>query len=400
MNEQRKITLLVTSESTAISFYPGYAEFLRSKGWNVTIIASSQGELESSEALAGASIHAVPMKRNPSPAHDLRSLYKLLRKLGEISPDVLVFATPKASLLGSIAGFLLKVPIRSYHLWGLRLETEHGLRRRIFLGLERLTSLLATEVVANSPSLAAQALKIGASAGRPISVIGAGSGLGVDLEHYSPDAQLPPTDPATRRFIGDAGGFTIGFVGRIHPDKGIDTLISAASALSQERSGVRLMLIGAEDGAALEKLLCGVPDSLNVHVAGSVSDVRPYYSVMDIHCLPTLREGFPNVVLEASAMGIPTITTDATGAIDSVLNEKTGYIFPKGDSETLCDRLRRLYDQPELRHEFGQAARAYVESSFSRSVLWNLHERHLRKQHDEIHGTGTGSAYEANGCWP
>lgn len=389
--------MLVTSEVTAICFYPGYSEFLRSRGWDVTLIADSQGHLESSPALAGATIYAVPMKRDPAPLHDLRSLVELFKTLRKISPDVLVFATPKASLLGSIASFMLRVPVRSYQLWGLRLETEHSIRRSILLGFEKLTSRLATEVVANSRSLAGQATKLGATAGRPISVIGAGSGLGVDVEHYSPTASLPELDLATQKFLGNSGGFTVGFVGRIHPDKGIETLIRAASALSEKRSGVRLLLVGAEDGARVNKLLRGTPESLQVHVVGGVSDVRPYYSVMDVHCLPTLREGFPNVVLEAAAMGIPTITTNATGAIDSVVDKTTGYIFPIGDSEALCKYMLRLYDQPGLRLKLGRSARSHVINSFSRTVLWDLHERHLRAQHDEV--KAAVSAREGREVW-
>ena len=397
MADQRRITLLVTSEATAISFYPGYPEFLRSRGWDVTLIADSQGHLESSTALAGATIYAVSMKRDPAPLHDLRSLVELFKTLQKISPDVLVFATPKASLLGSIAGFVLRVPVRSYQLWGLRLETEHSIKRRILLGFEKLTSRLATEVVANSRSLAGQATKLGATAGRPISVIGAGSGLGVDVEHYSPTASLPELDLATQKFLGNSGAFTVGFVGRIHPHKGIETLIRAASALSEKRSGVRLLLVGAEDGARVNRLLRGTPESLQVHVVGGVSDVRPYYSVMDVHCLPTLREGFPNVVLEASAMEIPTITTNATGAMDSVLDKTTGYIFPIGDSESLCKYMLHLYDQPDKRIELGRAARSHVINSFSRTMLWDLHERHLRAQHDGV--KAAVSAREGRGVW-
>ncbi|MBD1590426.1 glycosyltransferase family 4 protein [Arthrobacter sp. S1_S22] len=381
MTYQPRVTLLVTSEETAIGFYPGYPEFLRSRGWDVTLIADSQGRLESSKALQGATTHAVSMRRNPSPMNDLRSLVGLFKTLRRISPDVLVFATPKASLLGAIAGFMLGVPVRSYQMWGLRLETERGIKRKVLLGFEVLTSLLATEIVANSRSLAAEAMRVRVTAGRQILVIGAGSGLGVDLEYYSPTAVTSQLDPSTQRVIGDSRGFTIGFVGRIHPDKGIETLVRAASALSQLRPGVRILLVGAQDGTELNEILRDVPESLAIHVVGGVNDVRPYYSVMDIHCLPTLREGFPNVVLEASAMGLPTITTNATGAIDSVLDGKTGYVFPVGDWDSLCQHMLRLYDEPGLRFELGKSARRFVEEYYSRSVLWDLHERHLKSQH-------------------
>lgn len=381
MPDQPRITLLVTSEVTAIGFYPGYPEFLRSRGWDVTLIADSQGQLESSKALEGATTHAVSMRRNPSPLNDLRSLVELLKTLRRVSPDVLVFATPKASLLGAIAGFMLGVPVRSYQMWGLRLETERGITRKVLLGLEILTSLLATEVVANSRSLAAEAMRLRVTLGRQILVIGAGSGLGVDLEYYSTKAATSQLDPSTRKNFGDFRGFTIGFVGRIHPDKGIETLVRAASALSQQRPGVRILLVGAQDGTELNDIIRDVPESLVIDVVGSVSDVRPYYSLMDIHCLPTLREGFPNVVLEASAMGLPTVTTDATGAIDSVVDGQTGYIFPVGDWHALYHHMLRLYDQPGLRFEMGQSARRFVEDYYSRAVLWDLHECHLRSQY-------------------
>lgn len=378
MTRRPRVALLVTAEVTAIAFYPGYPEFLRSRGWDVAVIADSRGALESSAVLRGADVRSVAMRRDPAPLDDLRSLIQMFGTLRSISPDVVVFATPKASLLASIAGLMLRVPVRSYQLWGLRLETERGMRRKILLWLEKLTSLLATDVVANSRSLAALAVQLGTTAGRPVSVIGAGSGLGVDLEHFSRSASIPALDGPTLELLEDSAGLTIGFVGRVHPDKGIGTLILAARALAQERDGVRLLIVGDQDGAELDQLLQNAGPTLDVHVLGGVSDVRPYYQVMDVHCLPTLREGFPNVVLEASAMGIPTITTDATGAIDSVLDGKTGYIFPVGDVGALTNILLKLYDAPALRVRLGASARQFVEEYYDRPTLWDLHERHIR----------------------
>lgn len=380
MSRRPKLVLLVTADVTAVAFYPGYPEFLRSRGWDVTLIADSQGRLESSDVLEGAAIRSVAMKRDPAPLSDLRSLMQVWRTLHSISPDVLVFATPKASLLGAIAGRLLRVPVRSYQLWGLRLETERGIRRKLFLFLERLTARLATEVVANSRSLAATAAKLGSTAGKPISVIGAGSGLGVDLAYYSRSAPTRTIDESTKEFLGKSAGLTIGYVGRVHADKGIDTLILAALALSRQREGVKLLLVGDQDGAELDEMLKGVGPTLAVHVVGGVADVRPYYQVMDVHCLPTLREGFPNVVLEASGMGIPTVTTDATGAVDSVRDGETGYIFPVGNVPALTDILLDLYDSPALRARLGDSARAFVEQFYDRPTLWDLHESHFRSQ--------------------
>lgn len=375
-----RVALLVTAEVTAIAFYPGYPAFLRSRGWDVAVIADSQGGLEKAPVLSGATIRGVPMKREPAPLHDLWSLIRLLRVVRKFSPDVLVFATPKASLLGAVAGSLLRLPVRSYQLWGLRLETERGVRRSILLFLERVTALLSTEVIANSRSLADMATNIGSTGNRRISVIGAGSGLGVDVDHYSPWAPFPSVDSTTRDFICQTDGLIIGYVGRVHPDKGIDTLIRAASELSRIRGGVGLLIIGDQDGAELDKMLVSLDPGLKVHVVGGVSDVRPYYSVMDVHCLPTLREGFPNVVLEASAMKVPTVTTDATGAVDSVRDGETGRIFPVGNWKKLVEILVQLYDSPALRSRLGEAARSFVKELYDRHALWDLHERHLRAQ--------------------
>ncbi len=189
-----------------------------------------------------------------------------------------------------------------------------------------------------------------------------GSSHGVDVEHFSPVVR----NTALGAELGlDATLPVIGFVGRLTKDKGIHTLIEAMGHLGSRRMAVQLLVIGHQDevdSSTYVRRLDELPAT--TVVVGAVDDVRPYFSLMDIHALPSLREGFPNVVLEASAMAVPTVTTNATGAVDSVINGVTGLICPIEDGFSLANALQQLIEDIALRRQLGDEARRWVGANF------------------------------------
>jgi glycosyltransferase involved in cell wall biosynthesis len=306
--------------------------------------------------MEGVESVAIPMRREIAPFHDLISLVRLWLLLGRCKPDVVEFSTPKAGLLGCLAAWLRGVPRRVYLLRGLKLETSTGLKRLVLLFAERLAALCAHVVLCNSESLQMQAQSLGVAPKRKLHLLGAGSSNGVDVERFAPgSAHL-------RGRLGfSPGNHVIGFVGRLTRDKGVPELIEAFDAILRAEPNARLLLVGWFDSAedALSDELC---TRIRVHphicFTGFVNATAPYYRAMDLVVLPTWREGFPNVVLEAAATGIPVVTTVATGARDSVLPGVTGLLIPPGSPEAIAEAVLKLLGDPERRRQMGEAARA------------------------------------------
>ncbi|WP_411720183.1 glycosyltransferase, partial [Mycetocola sp.] len=209
----KSVCFIVTAEITATTFYRGYLSYLQQAGWEVSLIASSNGNLEDFGRTEGIRVVSVPMRREPSPLNDVISLIRLIRVIRRLHPDLVVTATPKAGLLGTVAALVVRVPVRVYQLWGLRFETESGPKRTILKILELCTVKSATQVVANSPSLARRAAQLGLTGRRPAVVLGPGSSHGVDLTYFSPHADVPSVDETTLRFLAhNSDSLVVGFV--------------------------------------------------------------------------------------------------------------------------------------------------------------------------------------------
>lgn len=363
-----KIAIIVTVEETAANFVFDFATHIAEQGHDVSVIASGGERVPRKVGRGSLTYLPVSMERDPHPFLDLKSLAVLGWQLRKIKPDVLTYATPKASLLGSIAGFLLRIPVRVYQVWGLRLETVEGPRRRLLALLEQVTSFLSTGILANSNSLAQRYRELGLNAGRPVDMLGRGSSHGVDVDRFSRAAPDPSPGPAGEKKQRVAGNnLTVGFVGRLHPDKGIDTLLDAVRLLKDQGLEVNLVLVGGDEGAELD-----LGGGLEHHttLVGSVDDPRPYYAAMDVLVLPSLREGFPNVVLEAAAMSVPAVVSDGTGVVDSVVDGVTGVVVPKSDPAALAAAIRRLAEDQALREQMGESARQWVEEHFDKHQVW------------------------------
>jgi len=328
----------------------------------VTLVSSPGELLEQTAAREGVGSVALPMRRVIAPFADIWSLARLWWLLRRLKPDVTEFSTPKAGLLGTVAAKLAGVPIRVYMLRGLKLETSTGLKRLILLAAERLASSCAQVVLCNSESLRAQAQELGVAPRRKLSLLGEGSSNGVDMERFSPG----PTD--VREQIGiPATCRVVGFVGRLTRDKGVPELVEAFDAIMNADPNAHLLLVGWFDGAE-DALPASLRERIerhkNIHCTGFVDNTAPYYRAMDVLVLPTWREGFPNVVLEAAASGVPVITTVATGSRDSVDPEVTGLLIPPGHPEAISEAVLSLLRNPARRQRMGKAARIWVKDHY------------------------------------
>jgi glycosyltransferase involved in cell wall biosynthesis len=352
----------VTHEQTCLVL-GGRLRALREAGFRVWLVAGPGELLQRTALRAGVEAVGIPMQRGIAPLADVVSLVRLWRLLRRLGPAMVEFSTPKAGLLGTLAARAIGVPVRVYMLRGLKLETARGVKRWILLAAERLAAACSTVVLCNSESLRAQALALGVAPASKLKLLGVGSSNGVDTERFAPG----PSDIRERLGLGK-DALVLGFVGRLTRDKGLPELVEAFEKIAAREPRAELLLVGwfdaAEDAvdAAMRARIEGNP---RIHRAGFVEDTAPYYRAMDVLVLPTWREGFPNVVLEAEATGIPVITTISTGSRDSVVPEVTGLLIPPGYPKAIEEAALKLLGDGERRRRMGEAARAWVQQHYA-----------------------------------
>jgi glycosyltransferase involved in cell wall biosynthesis len=362
LNEQPTMLIGVTTQELCL-ILGARLRVLRRAGFRVVLVSGPGELLERMASRLGVECIALPMRRSIAPLADLLALVRLWWILGKYEPDIVEFSTPKAGLLGMIAARLRGLPRRVYMLRGLKLERSRGFKRWILLTAERVACACAHVVLCNSKSLRAEALALGLAPAGKLLMLGEGSSNGVDVERFSPG----PSNVRDKFSIpGDVP--VVGFVGRLTRDKGLPELIQAFDRILVAEPAAHLLLVGWFDAAedALDaELRSRILNHPRIHCTGFVSDSAPYYRAMDVMVLPTWREGFPNAVLEASATGIPVVTTESTGARDAVAPEVTGLLIPSGYPEAIYESVIKLLRDPERRFHMGRAARAWVVEHYS-----------------------------------
>jgi lipopolysaccharide/colanic/teichoic acid biosynthesis glycosyltransferase len=370
--------LAIYGVTTSISamLYRGQLDWLRRNGFRVALVASQGSDLDAFATSESAISLPLAMEREIRPWRDLVSLGRMVRLLYRLRPAITNFGTPKAGLLGNVAAWTVRVPARVYTLHGLRLETAHGLKRKLLWLCERVASACAERIVCVSPSLRNRGIALGLFPAEKAVVLENGSCNGVDTERFSPPRRGSAEACALAQKLGiQKTHLVMGFVGRFTRDKGIEELIEAFRELSTSRPELRLLLVGDfENGDP-------VPSDVRQYIEttqtilrpGFVADTSPYYALMDVLALPTYREGFPGVPLEAQASEVPVVITNATGSIDSVQDGLTGLIVPVGDPRALAEAIETLLRDPALRTTMGRAGRKWMERDFRPQAIWLAH---------------------------
>ena len=367
-----KLVAGTTVPITARQFLCDQLRFLADQGWEVHLVTAPGPEIKDiASAFEGhprLSFHTIPMSRAPSPANDALALVRWIALLSRLRPDVVVSGTPKAGLLGMLAARAAGVRSRVYLLRGLRLEGLSGVPAKISLSLERLACAASTSVLCVSPSLQKVAAQAGLAPSDKLIVLGSGSSNGVDINKFSPPT-LEERTTARELFGIPEGVIAVGFVGRLTYDKGLPWLFAAMDEVARSRPNVWLVLAGSAIGEKHEYRSLPT-DRPWFHMYGTIRDMPQFYRALDLFCLPSLREGFPNSTAEALATGIPAITTDATGCADSVQDGKTGLVVPARDYLALARAIETLSDQEERRSYMGAAGRTQVLNNWSNFHVW------------------------------
>ncbi len=309
-------------------------------------------------------VHVIEMTRSISPVSDIRSLLAWRSFLKSLRPTHVIGATPKAAFLSMLAARSTKVPHRIMEVWGGRWDGFQGSRARLLRLTDKMAMSAATEVIAVSHSLADLVVSAGLSRQRPI-VLGYGATQGVDLDRFHA-AEIPAE-------------LSVGFLGRIAADKGIEDLRAVMTLVHEQLPEVRLRVAGDFDSADPIDLLTRqwLETDPRVTLIGHVADVPRFLRSISVLCFPSRREGLPNAVIEASASEVPVVGWNVTGTRDAIIDGHTGSLVPLDDVVQMAERICALITDPRARAEQGRAARALMAQRFESEVVQSAFVRHV-----------------------
>lgn len=359
---------------TQYRFLAGQNEYMKRHGICIHSICSPGKYLLKIEQRDGAHVYPVSISRKISPILDFISLVRLVFLLRSIRPDILHVSTPKASLIGAVAGKLARVPSIIYYVRGSATENERGLKRMIYRCFEWLTAKLSDQTVCVSPSLLKFMRSEGIVRESEGTVAADGMSNGIDIDVFNP-TRVYKQSCYCQQIIQwlDEDCEIIGFVGRLASDKGIGELEQSWQSLKKDYPNLRLLLVGEWDKIASvdRDVISRLKQDEHVCLPGVVADVVPWLKVIDVLAFPTHgTEGFPNAVAEAAAMEIPVVGSDVIGVVDAIVDGETGVIIPKNDSRALTDAIAGYLDDPMKRKADGARARLRVIEKFQRIRIW------------------------------
>ena len=360
-----KLIRAVTA-SQSIGFFEPIVPDLQAKGYEVVSVSSPGPEVQHLREM-GVKCIEVSMERHISLSKDIVSLWKLIKVFRKEKPDIVHSMTPKAGMLCMLAAWICRVPVRIHTFTGLVWPTASGLKRKILMATDWLTCACATHVIPEGEGVKTDLLSHGITH-KPLKVLGYGNVRGIDLEHYARTEEVMRKADKIR--VKDV--FTFMFVGRIVRDKGINELVAAFKRLQTRVPKTRLILVGEYENSLdpiTPEARKEIDDNPCILAVGKQKDVRPWLAASDALVFPSYREGFPNVVIEAGAMGLPSIVTDINGSREIIQDGVNGLIVPSKNEDALLKEMERLVEDAALASYLASHARRLVASRYEQGYV-------------------------------
>jgi glycosyltransferase involved in cell wall biosynthesis len=355
----------------------GQLSYFASNGFDVLALSADGREVTDIKR-EGIRHQVIPMTRKITPIKDFLCLIMLIRVFLKFKPHIVHTHTPKAGLLGMLAAWLCRVPVRMHTVAGLPLMETRGIRRWLLTLTERVTYACAGHVYPNSYGLCEFIQQNFRLPARKNLVIGKGSTNGIDTDFFSVTADLRIAAGVIRKKYGiEDDAVVFSFIGRIVRDKGIGELIAAYKKLHVQfdRKNIYLLFIGSFE-QDLNPLTQSDYQFLHEHprviLAGFQDDVRPWLLASDIFIFPSYREGFPNVVLQACCLGVPCIVSDINGCNEIIVNEKSGLIVKPKDEQQLYEAMKTMMvASREEKLLYSKTARKQIIENYSQQFVWS-----------------------------
>ncbi|MFD2201838.1 glycosyltransferase family 4 protein [Shivajiella indica] len=383
MGKQKKLIVGITAEGS-VNLLLGQMAYFKSLGYKTYLLAPYSERSAKFCENEGCEHLVINIEREISIWKDLQTLWQILKIFNKVKPEIVNLGTPKVSLLGMIAAFILRVPNRIYTCRGFRFEHEQGKKKQILIVMEKITSLLAHKVICISKSVQDLGHQFKIFDHKKSLVILKGSSNGVNLSLFDPEKINQTKRKELVQEFCLEGKFVFGFIGRIVDRKGIQELMGVFDNLYEKNKNLRLLLVGPfEMEQITDKSLF---DKANNHPGiiniGRVmqDEVPPYLSLIDVFVLPAWWEGFGNVLIQAAAMGIPVISTHATGTKDAVEDGFNGLLVPVKDNAKLKEAMIQLLEEDEIRKRMGENGKIWAQN-FDREMIWKEMDKIYREDY-------------------
>ncbi|MGB5667775.1 MAG: glycosyltransferase family 4 protein [Maribacter sp.] len=372
---KKKIVRITTIPESLSILLKGQLKFMADHYEVIGISSSHNKILEQVGNNEGVKVFPVEMTRKITPFKDLKAAWELYKVFKKEKPFIVHTHTPKAGTLGMLAAYMAKVPNRLHTIAGLPLLEAKGAKRFLLDTVEKLTYGCATKIYPNSFGLRDIILKEGYTSKSKIKVIAKGSSNGIDTNQFNPETFSETEKQNLRKSLNiDENDFVYIFVGRLVKDKGINELIEAFKKIASEFNNTKLLLVGPYE-KGLDPLLPVTQDFINsskqVIAVGWQRDVRPYFAISNCLVFPSYREGFPNVVMQAGAMGLKSIATNINGCNEIIIEGENGTLIPPKDVVTLFESMKLFLIQGKSDDASAKRCRDLIVERYSQKFIWN-----------------------------
>ena len=365
--------LLGVSSSFCANFLRGQADFLVKHGFEVILVSGPGEEISMLAKKENARLFTINFSKRITPLTDFFQLLHIIRILRRERPDIVNAGNPKSGFLIMLACRLIGHKNTVFTLHGLLSDTKRGLLRRLITITEKMSCRIANRVIVVSPTLKTHAEKRNILPTGKGLVLKKGSANGIDLHLFPGKEAVSAASRQLRDTLGlKKENLVLGFVGRLSKDKGIDILFEAFNALAENNPSLRMVIAGPiiEENPFSRHWLHQLYHDERIIYVGKLYDIAPFYGIMDMLVLPSLREGFPNVLIEAAAMEVPVIASDIPGCKDAVSEGINGALFEKGNTAALVKILEKLIADDGLRQQYGMNGRKFASDHFSNEEIW------------------------------
>ncbi|WP_412070417.1 glycosyltransferase [Rubrivirga sp. IMCC43871] len=353
--DRPRVCFVVASETTAKAFLLGHLRAL-SERYDLTLVANTDDTALLAKAGIRGTVVPVRIERPIDLRSDLAALLRLRALFRHEAFDAVHSVTPKAGLLAMTAAALAGVPVRTHTFTGQVWATRAGPMRTLLKAIDRLTARSATHVLADSRSQLDFLVAEGVVARDNGDVLANGSIAGVDTARFAPDPETRARIRAEHGIGPDDVAFL--FLGRLSRDKGVADLARAFVGAAASRPNIQVLVVGPdEDGLRAEIEDVTGPVRERVRFVGFTPAPETFMAAVDVFCLPSYREGFGSVVIEAAAVGIPAIASRIYGVVDAVEEGVSGLLHEPRDIAGLRAHIEALADDPDERRRLGRQAR-------------------------------------------
>ena len=371
----KKIIRVTTVPASLIGLLHGQLKFM-SKYYDMIGVSSkgNKNQLNIVTKQEGIPAVGIEMTRKITPFKDLKAVWKLYTLFKKEKPFIVHSHTPKAGTLSMLAAKLADVPHRLHTIAGLPLLEATGFKRIVLNAVEKVTYACASKIYPNSLGLQDIIIEHKYTKKNKLKVIGNGSSNGIDVERFNPNNfnDIKKKTALQKSLNINDTDFVFVFVGRLVADKGINELIIAFDKMSKLHDNIKLLLVGdyeKELDPLLPEVLNIIEQNKKIISTGWVNDVRPYFAISDVLTFPSYREGFPNVVMQAGAMGLPCIVTNINGCNEIIIEGQNGTIIPVKDTETLYNKMLAFYEKTIPVNS--ETCRALIASRYQQQVVWS-----------------------------